>query len=133
MDLSTLRYVISSVLSVAADNVIYYFLFTPLGSVWAQIIARVLSSQFNFNLNNFFVFKNKDNYLGSMGKYYCVCVPQALISVFVVKKLTDMLSVTRPMLATGIKLCVDFILFVLSYIIQHKWVFSDKKKDEPET
>lgn len=132
MDLSTVRYVISSVLSVAADNVIYYFLFSPLGTVWAQITARVLSSQFNFNMNNFFVFRNRENYWGSMGKYYCVCVPQALISVFIVKKLTDMLSVTRPMLATGIKLCVDFVLFVISYIIQHKWVFSNKKEENAE-
>ena len=132
MDLSAVRYVLSSVLSVAADNVIYYFLFTPLGTVWAQIIARVLSSQFNFNMNNFFVFKNKENYWGSMGKYYCLCVPQALISVFAVKKLTDMLSVTKPMLATAIKLCVDFILFVISYIIQHKWVFNSEKKESGE-
>lgn len=130
MDLSTLRYVLSSVLSVVADNAIYYFLFTPFGSVWAQITARVLSSLLNFNMNNFFVFRNRENYWGSMGKYYCVCVPQALISVFVVKKLTDMLSVTKPVLATGIKLCVDFILFVISYIIQHKWVFSNKKNEE---
>ena len=132
MDLSAVRYVLSSVLCVAADNVIYYFLFTPLGTVWAQIIARVLSSQFNFNMNNFFVFKNKENYWGSMGKYYCLCVPQALISVFAVKKLTDMLSVTKPMLATAIKLCVDFILFVISYVIQHKWVFNSEKKESGE-
>ena len=126
MNSTPFRYVISSALSFGVDNLIYYLLFSLVGSVPAQIIARVISSFFNFNLNRSFVFKSNDGYLKSLAKYYCLCVPQLAVSTVLVKIVTDRLSVTAPLLATGIKIAIDAVLFCISFLIQNKWVFKKK-------
>lgn len=117
------RYVISSVTSWVIDNAIYLVLFAYLGSAVSHISARVISSLANFNMNNFFVFRSRDNYWRAFGKYYCVCVPQTIISVAAVSLIVDKLAISVPAAATGVKVLIEAILFVASYIIQKKWVF----------
>lgn len=132
MKSSPIKYVLSSVSSFAIDNLIYYLLYSSLGSVPAQITARVISSFFNFNMNKFFVFQSKEKYGKSLLKYYGLCIPQAAISTVLVKLATDRLSVTAPLLATGIKILIDTVLFCLSYVIQNKWVFKKTEEQEEE-
>lgn len=123
MNSSAVKYVISSVLSTAVDKLVYYFLFTPLGTLKAQYIARAVSSLLNFNLNRFFAFKSKGSYWKAMLKYYCVCIPQVLIESFLLKSVLDKLNVTEPILATCLNFAVQLIIFCISYFIQKKWVF----------
>ena len=124
---SALRYVISAVSSWIVDNLLYFLLFSFAGSAAAQIIARVLSSVYNFNLNRSFVFRSRDHYWKDMLEYYCVCVPQTLISVVLLQALVDRLSISSPGLATAVKILVDLVLFCISYVIQKKWVFREGK------
>ena len=125
------RYLVSAVLSWVVDNGLYLLLFTVLGgslaaaaaSTAAQVIARVLSSLFNFHMNKFFAFRSREPYWSALGKYYCVCVPQTLISVLALTSLVAALSIASPILATGVKVLIEVVLFCLSYLIQKKWVF----------
>ena len=125
---SAIRYVISAVSSWALDNLLYYVLFTALGTAAAQVIARVLSSVFNFNMNRSFVFRSRDNYWKDMLEYYCVCVPQTVISVVMLGTLVSRMSISAPGVATCVKVAVDFVLFCISYFIQKKLLFKETKK-----
>ena len=132
----TVRYVLSSVLSWIVDNAIYLLLFALFGkaglfagfgiSAAAHVIARVFSSFGNFNLNNFWVFKNKGNYGSSMLKYYCLCVPQTAVSVLLVAAAVNRLRISAPITATLVKVVIEAVLFCIAYIIQNKWVFKKK-------
>ena len=132
---SGFRYVVSAVCSWLVDNGLYLLLMTLLGgrlaaaaaSTVSQISARVLSSLFNFTMNDRYVFRNGENHWKAFLKYYCLCIPQTLISVVCLTALVAGLKIGHPVLATLVKIVIELILFVISYYIQKKWVFSDKK------
>ena len=131
---SGFRYLVSSVLSFLLDNGLYRFLFALfLGSMAAeaasaagQAIARVLSSLFNFTMNDRFVFRNKAEHGKAFVKYYCLCIPQTLVSMVCLTALVNALDVSSPGLATFVKILVETLLFFISYFIQKLWVFKKK-------
>ena len=131
---SGFRYALSSILSWVVDNGLYYAglgaLGAKLGAATASAVchvgARVLSSLFNFNLNNSFVFHSRENYWKAFGKYYLLCVPQTLISVGLLTALVAKLEIASPLAATGVKILIETGLFIISYFIQKKWVFTKK-------
>ncbi len=124
-DSSAVRYVISSVASFVVDVLLFRGFFSALGAMPAHITARALSSLFNFNLNKFYVFRSRDRYWKDMLEYYCVCVPQAVVSMFLLGALVEKLSISVPAMATFVKILVDTLLFFISYFIQKKWVFRE--------
>ena len=97
-------------------------------------LARAVSSFFNFNANNKLVFGHQGGYGKALLRYYCLAVPIMLCSAGIVTLLDHVLGVTAPTLSTAIKICVDAVLFLASYTIQKKWVFSkeDTKEDTTE-
>lgn len=122
------RYVFSSALAMAADYVIYYFLFRLFGaekSSAAQLISTFVSSVLNFNVNKYFVFAVKGEYFKDMLEYYCVCIPRTLISVLCASTLIKTLSVCAPGAAVVVRLIVDGVLFIACYFIQKRWVFGN--------
>ena len=131
---SGFRYLVSAVLSFLLDNGLYRILFAvllgsltgTLASPLAQGIARVISSLFNFTLNDRFVFRNKSDHGKAFVKYYCLCIPQTLISMVCLTALVKALAISSPGLATFVKIVVETALFFLSYFIQKKWVFKKK-------
>ena len=131
---SGFRYLVSSVLSFLLDNGLYRILFSLLlGSMAAeaasaagQAIARALSSLFNFTMNDRFVFQNKSNHGKAFVKYYCLCIPQTLISMVCLTALVRALEISSPGFATFVKILVETALFFISYFIQKLWVFKKK-------
>jgi glycosyltransferase involved in cell wall biosynthesis len=131
---SGFRYAVSSLLSFVLDNGLYRLLFSGLlGTVafrhvspLSQGIARALSSLFNFTLNDRWVFQNKLDHGKAFVKYYCLCIPQTLISMVCLSALVRRLEIASPDLATVIKILVETALFFISYFIQKKWVFRKK-------
>ena len=131
---SGFRYAVSSVLSWVVDNGLYYaglgLAGAKLGAATASAVshvgARVLSSFFNFNMNRSYVFHSREKYWGSCGKYYLLCVPQTLISVGLLTALVAKLEIASPLAATGVKILIETGLFIISYFIQKKWVFTKK-------
>ena len=140
--LQLLKYSLSSVASWVIDNGLFLLLKTLLGArlglsadLVCTVIARAFSSFFNFNANNKLVFEHEGGYGKALLRYYCLAVPIMLCSAGLVTLLDRVLGVTAPTLSTAIKICVDAVLFLASYTIQKKWVFSkeDTKEDTTET
>ena len=129
---SGFRYAVSAVLSWILDNGLYLLLLGffigryEAASPVSQILARVFSSLFNFNMNDRFVFRNKANHLEALGRYYALCVPQTLISTVCLTGLISTMKISAPVLATLVKILIELALFVISYFIQKKWVFKKK-------
>ena len=88
----------------------------------STIIARIISSSFNFYLNKKFVFKYERNTKKSLLKYYSLCIVQMLLSAVLVSIVWKYTKYTE----TGIKILVDSVLFLLSYFVQQRWVFKRK-------
>ncbi len=132
---SGFRYIISAICSWIVDNGLYLLLLSLLGmrfstaamaSTAAQVIARALSSIFNFNMNDLYVFRSKENYWKAMGKYYCLCLPQTFVTVVCLTALISALNISVPIIATLVKIILELVIFIISYFIQNKWVFKKK-------
>ncbi len=125
-----IKYSLASLSSFALDTGLFYlfkrFVFGGLGA-WADIActvaARAISSFYNFNVNNRLVFGHRGEYGRALGRYYLLAVPMMLASAGLVTLLDRSLGVTAPGLSTAVKIVVDTVLFLASYLIQKKWVF----------
>ena len=115
-----LSYIFSSGLSCVID-VSLYWLFLALGMHRAasNVIARIISSQVNYRMNKNIVF-GKAGGKYSMVKYYALCIVQGALSTALVWWLPTVL----PVSAGFVKIPVDVVLFVFSYMIQRDYVFN---------
>ena len=130
-------YILSSVASWAVDTGLYALLRFLLGRVLGiyaepvcNLVARALSSFFNFNLNNSVVFRNRDSYGKAMLRYYCLAIPQAAASTGLLTLFVQLLRVESTAGSTAVKIIVDGGLFVASYFIQKHWVFAKKQDNQ---
>ena len=129
-----IKYSLASLSSFALDTGLFYlfkrFVFGGLGA-WADlactVAARAISSFYNFNVNNRLVFGHRGEYAKALGRYYLLAVPMMLASAGLVSLLDNSLGVTAPGLSTAVKIGVDTVLFLASYLIQKKWVFAKKQ------
>ncbi len=129
------KYALASLSSFGLDSGLFYlfkrFVFGGFGA-WADlactVAARVLSSFFNFNVNNRLVFGHRGDYGKALVRYYALAVPMMLASAGFVTLSNRLLGVTAPGLSTLVKIAVDTVLFLASYLVQKKWVF--KKEEE---
>ena len=129
-------YTFSSVVSWAVDTAGFYLLnllLRPLLGVYTEpvcnVLARVVSSLFNFHVNYKLVFRSSQPYGQAMQRYYFLAVPQLAVSTVLVTLFCRLLKVDAANGATAVKIVVDGCLFVASFFIQKYWVF--RKKEEP--
>lgn len=127
------KFLLSSMGSTLVDLGIFYLVMKLFGAglgkyaaLVATAVARLCSSFANFNANNSVVFSNKGHYKRAMLRYYCLCIPQMLVSAGLVTLINHLLSNSVPIIATLVKFVVDTCLFFISYQIQREWVFSQK-------
>lgn len=85
--------------------------------VVATVIARIVSSLYNFFVNSKMVFKKANH--SSIVKYYALVLVQMFVSAFAVSAIYDNLGGS----ATFIKLIVDTIIFIVNFYLQREWVF----------
>lgn len=129
-----IKYAVSSISSSVVDLLAFY-LFSKLvftGTVGADVLyatvaARIISVIFNFALNKKLVFQSKGGVIKTLGRYICLAVPILLASWGLVYLLSNVLTIDNALIRTLIKLPVDTLLFLVSFRVQRKWVFSDKK------
>ena len=134
-----LLFILSSVLSWVVDTGGFYvlnLLLRPLLGGYSEavcnVLARVLSSLFNFHLNYQVVFGSTQPYWKAMQRYYFLAIPQLAVSTVLVTVFTRLLHADSAGAATAVKIVVDGCLFVISFFIQKYWVF--RKKDlKPES
>jgi len=128
------KYSASAILSACIDISSFFLLFLILDDVFSQnrwlaitlatIIARVISSVFNFFFNKSIVFGKKDCGVRPMIlKYYALCALAMLLSSQLVALISNAPFITGALFVTISKLFVDSVLFILNYIIQKRWVF----------
>ena len=118
---SILKFSASSYLSFLVDYFTFLLLFYKLdvpSLVLSNIIARAVSSTFNFYVNNKYVFKNKDKILKKYIKYVTLVVFILALNTVVLKILSGL----------GIKVFVakiitEALMFIVSYNIQKRIIF----------
>ena len=133
-----LKYLLSSVGSAVLDE-LAFFLFKNMGflaniipiplTFTAAILARVVSSLFNFFVNAKVVFGEKAG-AKSFIKYYVLAAVQISISAATVFLIEKVLHIESPVISTLIKAVVDTVLFFFSFRIQHKWVFNEENRKD---
>ncbi len=129
-------YVLSSILSWAVDTGLFRLGLALFGGVFGEaaaavcnVIARVFSSFFNFNLNNRVVFQSREPYGKALLRYYLLAVPQLAASTLLLSLFVWLFRVQSDNGSTLVKILVDGGLFVASYFIQKFWVFRKKEED----
>lgn len=121
-----IRYLLSSLSSFLIDIGLFALLtrLLSVGIILSTVVSRLLSSAANFYINKKIVFKSGKSTIKALIKYYLLAVPVMLLSAFGVKGIAAVLNINESSLSvTAIKLLVDFILFLLNYRIQKKWIF----------
>jgi putative flippase GtrA len=90
----------------------------------ATLVARILSSSFNFYLNRKLVFRGENKLSESIVKYYILFIGLIIASYLLVLS-ANLLIGANVILA---KICIDTILGILSYQVQLHWVFKNRNK-----
>jgi glycosyltransferase involved in cell wall biosynthesis len=129
------KYALSSIASFIVDINVFWIAFVFLGSylgswsiVGSTVIARTLSSFFNFNANRKLVFKRNTAYMSHLWRYYTLAIVQMLVSAGLLWSLALLFGSAEYVgLLTVIKIFVDTILFLLSFYIQRRWVFTEPR------
>ena len=135
---SFIKYMISSALSFLIDNGLFrlmlFILGAKTGSVYkillATVVARVVSSIFNFVANRKAVFKSDAPVAKTAVKYYALCIVQMAASAGLVEVFANRVFNANDWYTSLIKIIVDTLLFILSYQIQKRWVFANGNKKE---
>lgn len=122
-----LRYLFSAVFSLCVDVVAFLLFLFLLGNsdemvIPATIMARLLSGIVNYSLARSWVFGNQEKVAATLWKYILLFLGQMLLSSLGVRLLLNVLPI-----AVISKLLVDGLLFLLSFIIQHRVVFQKGK------
>lgn len=124
--LFTLSGIISFTLDFLLFN-LFYYLTRPLHMTYALAIpnmaARLISANLNFYLNRNYVFESKDPLIKDFLQY------ATLVAVLLAANslLLSFYGNVLDLQATLAKLCVEITVFVISYLVQHFYIFAKKK------
>lgn len=120
------KYMLASLSAFVIDYGMYCLLIYTLGflamgpKIWiSTIIARVVSSLYNYTVNRQVVFQNQNNRKKTFVKYYTLCLLQLCCSASLVYLFCQNLHFPEA----AAKLVVDTVLFLASFQIQKNWVF----------
>jgi len=133
------RYTLSSLLSAVVDTLLYalfgWLLSAPLHgfalTAAAGVLARVISSLLNFFLNKTLVFRANTSVGRAMGRYYMLAIPQMALQVGLTQGIYNLFSIGDRAggLRTLIYVIVMVTLYIISYMIQQRWVFASQKSE----
>ncbi len=116
------KYLFSAGSSFVLDNLLFTVLTLLIGHSTVEIyvctiIARIISSIYNYFINSRVVFENK-NKKAIIG-YFLLVIVQMLVSATLVSIIDKLISVYTSI----IKLGVDVVIFVVNYFIQKEVIF----------
>lgn len=121
------KFGLSSILSSVVDIGLFALVYATLKEellfrvIIATVLARLVSSLFNYTLNKHMVFQSKGNTKQSLVYYYLLVVLVMLSSALLVY----VFDVLIPISPVVIKIVVDGLLFFLSFNIQRKVIFKE--------
>jgi glycosyltransferase involved in cell wall biosynthesis len=125
-----LRYILGAFASFLIDYTAFSALILVIGAnaprflriACAYVPARVLSSLFNYNFNRSVIFKSESPVIKTIRRYYTLWVFQLLVSLGLNYLVGNLLGAS-PLGEILIKPPVELFLFIISFRIQHHWVF----------
>lgn len=123
-----LKYIFSSLSSFGIDYLLFALFFYKLMPnmahpyAYSYILARILSSIYNYIINAKVVFKNQNK--SSIIKYFILAFVQMIIGAL----LGNWAATGKS--AMAVKLIIDIILFVVNFVIQREFIFVGKKNEE---
>ena len=136
------KYTLSSLISAGIDEGLYmllsWMLQPVLSGFWFSAVpiatARVVSSMCNFFMNKHLVFKSKAATRSALLRYILLAVPILLAQTGLTYGLTLLLGISesRIILRGVIHAFVMIVLFIASYMVQQRWVFSAKSNTKQE-
>lgn len=110
----------SSLLSFFIDYIMFLILgIFGISLILSNILARLISSSFNFILNSKFVFKNEKYSYRKFLKYFMLAFAILMISTSCIYILNEIVLIPK-LLA---KLIVESIIFIFSWKFQKKYIF----------
>ena len=133
------KYTLSSIASAVVSTTAYAVLTMALRSFFqdfaltavAGVGARVISSLLNFYLNKRLVFQSKVSTGKALLRYYTLAVPQMAAQVLLTQGVYSLLNIpdTAGGLRTLIYAVVMTALYIVSFMIQQRWVFAPQKNE----
>ena len=92
-------------------------------------LARLISSVCNFFINQKLVFESKGNTFKALLRYYALALPNALLQIGLSHGayLLFGISESQTLLRGVIHFGVMVLLFLVSFVLQQRWVFGSKK------
>ncbi len=129
---SFFKFIFSSLSSSVIDLSLFSLLcalLTKTGSgayvIWATILARLISATYNYLLNYKFVFKGTATHGTSVLRYIALATAQMLVSAVCVFAIVQGMKLTSYEIY--IKIVVDVILFMISFVLQREFVYNKKR------
>lgn len=93
--------------------------------------AWIVSSAVNFTINRTFVFEKKDELIKSLIGYYVLAVGVYLSKLAIIEALVwggGKIGVSNSVLLELSKIIAEFVMFIVTYFVQHNFIFKNKKK-----
>ena len=113
-----IKFSFSSLICFIIDFIIYSLILTiSKNIILSNIVARIISSITNFSINKNIVFKEKSNLKKQILKYFSLVIIILFLNTTLLKLISHIIN---PYLS---KLIIELILFILSYLIQKKYIF----------
>lgn len=134
------KYTLSSLLSAVVDEGLFTLLSWLLGGYLSglaltavpTVTARAASSLLNFFLNKEVVFHSHASTGKALARYYALAVPILLLQLSLTHGLYLLFSIDAAQV--GLRALIYGIvmvaLFLLSYVVQQRWVFAAKKEKD---
>lgn len=120
-----IKYILSSLSASVIDILLFSILAAWIPGtkgIWiATVLARIVSSLYNYSMNRKVVFASGGDMKRSLWRYYALCAVQGACSAGLVSGFVGLLHVPK----TACKVVVDTVLFFVSYQIQRRFVFVD--------
>ncbi len=121
-----LKFISASLSSSVVDLLFFWILvelLRPAGMLYyiaaATVLARIVSAVFNYLVNSHAVFK-KGSGRKTAVKYFLLCAAQTGLSAVLVQGLFQLIGIPE----IAVKIMVDIVLFLASFQIQRRWIFS---------
>ena len=133
------RYTLSSITSAVVDTGAYALLSWILKGLLtglsltaaAGIISRVISSLLNFYLNKKLVFQCQRSTFKTLIRYYSLAIPIMAAQVLLTQGVYAVLGIGDDQggMRTLIYAIVMTVLYVVSFMLQQRWVFANRRKN----
>ncbi len=116
-----ISFIIDFLLVIAFNKITYQMQNKDLSLLIDVVLARIISSAFNFILNRNVVFKNRSSVFKSLFQYYILAVAILFLNYAFLEILTVRFSFNLVIS----KILVEILLFIINYMIQKLYIFKN--------